>query len=156
MGYEMDNMDKAIVASLQDDFPLVANPYDVVADRLGIDIEEFWKRLDRLIDNGVIRRLGASINSHKFGFKSTLAAISVEPDVIAQAAMIMERYPEITHCYLRKHKFNIWFTVIAINEERIKNILEMIRLDLSLDEAKVLNLPMKRMFKLDARFNIAP
>lgn len=156
MDNEMDNIDKGVLAALQDDFPLAANPYDIIADRLGISIEEFFERLDRLIDSGVIRRLGASINSHKFGFKSTLAAISVEPDVIAHAAMVMERLPEITHCYLRKHRFNIWFTIIAINEERIKDILEMIRSELSLDEANALNLPIKRMFKLDARFNIAP
>ena len=152
----MDSIDKAILASLQDDFPLVANPYDIIAHRLGISIEELWKRLDMLIDTGIIRRLGASINSHKFGFKSTLAAISVDPDTVARAAIIMERFPEITHCYLRKHRFNVWFTVIAINEDRIKEILEIIRSELSLDEAKVLNLPIKRMFKLDARFNVAP
>jgi len=152
----MDSMDKALLASLQDDFPLAANPYDIIADRLDISLEELWERLDRLIDIGIIRRLGASINSHKFGFKSTLAAISVEPDVVAHAAMIMERFPEITHCYVRKNRFNIWFTVIAIDEERIKDILEIIKSELSIDEGKVLNLPIKRMFKLDARFNVAP
>ena len=153
---EMDIIDKRVVAALQDDFPLAAKPYDGIARRLDISVEELLERLDRLIDAGIIRRLGASINSHKFGFKSTLAAISVEPDVVARAAVIMERFPEITHCYLRKHQFNIWFTVIAINEDRIKDILKIIRSELFLDEARILNLPMKRMFKLDARFTVDP
>jgi siroheme decarboxylase len=156
MEAKMDNIDKCILSALQDDFPIAANPYDIIANKLGIGAEEFWERLCRLIDIGIIRRLGASINSHKFGFKSTLAAISVEPDVIAHATMIMERFPEVTHCYLRKHRFNIWFTVIAINEERIRDLLEIIRSELSIDNTRILNLPIKRMFKLDARFNIAP
>jgi hypothetical protein len=59
----------------------------------------------------------------------------------------------VTHSYLRNDVYNIWFTLIAIDNDRIKNILEQIRESLSLEKSKVLNLPMKRLFKLDARFH---
>ena len=149
----MDSIDKAILTELQNDFPLEENPYDIVARRLKVDVNNLWNRINNLIDTGIIRRLGTSINSHKFGFKSTLAAISVGEDSIDRAAKLIEKFPEITHCYLRNHRFNIWFTVIAVDEKRIKDVLEMIRLDMSLSQANVLNLPIKRLFKLDARFN---
>jgi hypothetical protein len=54
---------------------------------------------------------------------------------------------------LRNDQFNIWFTIIASDNERIGQILEQIRSALSLNDSQVLNLPVKRLFKLDARFS---
>lgn len=137
---------------MQYDFPLNERPFDLLAVRLGIDVEELWDRVERMRRDGTIRRLGASFDSRKLGFFSTLAAVSVEPDRIDRAAEVVGRYDEVTHSYLRDHRFNIWFTVIARDAERIDAILEEIRTELSLPPSAVLNLPMKRVFKLDARF----
>ncbi|MFZ2148594.1 MAG: hypothetical protein WAV28_15375 [Sedimentisphaerales bacterium] len=102
---------------------------------------------------GVIHRIGASLDSRKFGFCSTLAAVSCKAELVEQAAEIIGRFPEVTHSYLRDDNFNIWFTIIAISNERIEYILEHIRTSLSLESSQVLNLPVKHLFKLDARFN---
>jgi len=104
---------------------------------------------------GVIRRIGASLDSRKFGFYSTLAAVSVEANLVDKAAEVIGRFPEVTHSYLRRDDFNIWFTIIAADEDKIEYILERIRSALSLKSSQVLNLPMKRLFKLDARFKSA-
>ncbi|GAF71750.1 unnamed protein product, partial [marine sediment metagenome] len=77
-------------------------------------------------------------------------------DLVDRAAKIVGQFPEVTHSYLRKDRFNIWFTIIAVNNERIEYILEQIRCSLSLKNSQVLNLPAKRLFKLDARFNVSP
>jgi DNA-binding Lrp family transcriptional regulator len=107
-----------------------------------------------MLDEGVIRRLGASFDSNKLGFRSTLAAVSVDPKLAERAADIIGQFHEVTHSYLRNDVFNIWFTLIAVDENRIESILEQIRKSLSLERSKVLNLPMKRLFKLDARFRV--
>ncbi|OHB74072.1 MAG: hypothetical protein A2Z25_10950 [Planctomycetes bacterium RBG_16_55_9] len=151
----MDELNRRILQVLQDDFPLEEKPYEVVAGRLGISKEELWERIQGMLDEGVIRRIGASIDSRKFGFCSTLAAVSVEPDHVDRAAEIIGRFHEVTHSYLRDDAFNIWFTLIAVDDERIEEILEQIRDSLSLERSKVLNLPVKRMFKLDARFKVS-
>ncbi len=65
---------------------------------------------------------------------------------------LIDKYPEVTHSYLREGDFNVWFTVIAYNNERIAEILEEIRISLGLDSSAVLNLPVTKLFKLDARF----
>ena len=109
-----------------------------------------------MIEQGVIRRLGASIDSRKLGFCSTLAAVRVRPENVERAAEVIGRHREVTHSYLRDHEFNIWFTIIAADNGKIEAILDEIRGDLSLDPSDVLNLPMKRMFKLDARFSARP
>ena len=103
----------------------------------------------------MIRRIGVSLDSRKLGFASTLAAVSIEPGLVERAAEIIGRFPEVTHSYLRKDNFNIWFTLIAADEEKIGHILEQVRSALSLESSQVLNLPMKRLFKLNARFNVS-
>ncbi|NIA31666.1 MAG: Lrp/AsnC family transcriptional regulator [Actinobacteria bacterium] len=111
-------------------------------------------RVESLMADGAIRRLGASLDSRKFGYCSTLTAISVEDSIVERASEIIEGYPEITHSYLRGDRFNIWFTIIASSNERIENIIKEIQSALSLENSKILNLPMKRLFKLNACFKV--
>jgi len=148
----MDELDHRILQVLQDEFPLSEEPYEVLADKLRISCDELWERVERLLGEGVIRRIGASLDSRKLGYCSTLAAISVKADRVEQAAEIIGRYPEVTHSYLRDDEFNIWFTVIAADNKRIAAILGEICSGLSLESSQVLNLPAKQIFKLDARF----
>jgi radical SAM protein with 4Fe4S-binding SPASM domain len=150
---EINSWDRRILDALQYDFPLSERPFDVLAEQLGLDAEVLWQRVEHMLDDGVIRRLGASFDSQKLGFSSTLAAVRVAPDSVGRAAEIIGRYPEVTHSYLRDHEFNIWFTIIAAGSKRIETILREVRAELSLTPADVLNLPKKRTFKLDARFN---
>jgi DNA-binding Lrp family transcriptional regulator len=151
----MDEIDSRILWELQHDFPLTERPYEVVADRLQISSEQLWSRIERMLDEGVIRRMGASFDSKKLGFSSTLAAVSVGPEIVDRAAEVIGEFPEVTHNYLRNDVFNIWFTMIAADEKRIEDVLEEIRTALSLEKSAVLNLPVERLFKLDARFSVS-
>jgi DNA-binding Lrp family transcriptional regulator len=152
----MDDLDRSILNALQYDFPLSERPFDVLAGNLGMDADVFWQRVQAMLERGIIRRLGASLDSQKLGFASTLASVRVRADLVDRAAETIGRYPEVTHSYLRDHEFNIWFTIIARNSDRIETILHEIVRELSVEPADVLNLPMKRLFKLDARFSTRP
>jgi len=149
----MDKLDCEILEVLQNNFPIMERPYEIIADKLGISIDLLWDRLEKLISDGVIRRIGASLDSRKLGFYSTLAAVSIEPDMVDKATEIIGGFVEVTHSYLRKDRFNIWFTIIASDNERIEIIIKEIQSALSLDCSQVLNLPVRRLFKLDVRFN---
>jgi len=89
----MDELDWRILQALQNDFPLSAGPYETIAHKLKIPCEQLWNRVQRLITKGVIRRIGASLDSHKLGFCSTLAAVSVKPELVDKAAQIIGRFP---------------------------------------------------------------
>lgn len=151
----MNKIDSQILHELQYNFPLDEKPYDIIAGRLKISTEDLWNRIQMMLDDGVIRRMGASFDSNKLGFRSTLAAVSVGADQVDHAAEVIGQFHEVTHSYLRNDIFNIWFTLIAVDNNRIENILEQIRISLSLERSKFLNLPMKRLFKLDARFRVS-
>ncbi len=152
----MNELDYRILQILQNDFPLNQRPYEAISDKLKISCEQLFERLQSLMADGVIRRVGASLDSRKFGCHSTLVAISVEEDIVEQASEIIKKFPEITHSYLRSDRFNIWFTIIASDNERVESIIKEIQLTLSLENSQILNLPMKRLFKLKACFNISP
>ena len=151
----MDKLDYKILRELENEFPLNEKPYEIIANKLQIPLNQLWNKLRDLMTKGVIRRMGASLDSRKLGFCSTLATITVNKDHVERASEIINQFPEVTHSYLRGDDFNIWFTIIACDEERIENILEQIRSALSLDDSQVLNLPVKRLFKLNARFSIS-
>ena len=151
----MDKTDRRILRELQHDFPLSERPYEVIAERLQLSAEQLWTAVQRMLDEGIIRRMGASFDSKKLGFSSTLAAVRVEPELVDRAAEVVGQFPEVTHNYLRNDAFNIWFTLIAADEDRIESVLEEIRTTLSLEKTAVLNLPVKRLFKLDARFEVS-
>jgi len=148
----MDNLDKKILEELQHNFPIEERPYDKIAKKIGITPDELFARITKMHDSGLIRRIGVSLNSAKLGYASTLAAVRVKPDLIEKAADIISRYHEVTHSYLRTDRYNIWFTLIASDSGRVAEILEKIRTDLSLKPEDILNLPVERLFKLDARF----
>lgn len=148
----MDDMDRKIIKELQGNFPLEINPYEIIAANLGLSTDQLWQRVLALAESGVIRRMGFSIDSRKIGYSSTLAAVRVPQDRVEEASDLISAYPQITHSYLREDPFNIWFTVIAENEDQIVVILEEIRDQLNLTDSDVMDLPVEKLFKLDARF----
>lgn len=64
-------------------------------------------------------------------------------------------FPEVTHSYLRDNALNIRFARIAVDEKRIEEILEQIRVSLSLDKSQIPNLPVERLLLLDSRFSVS-
>ena len=148
----MDDIDRRIIKELQGNFPLEINPYEVIAGNLGMNTDQLWQRVIALAESGVIRRMGFSIDSRKIGYSSTLAAVRVTQDQVEKASELISGYPQITHSYLREDEFNIWFTVIADDRNRVLVILEEIRDKLNLTESDVMDLPVEKLFKLDARF----
>jgi DNA-binding Lrp family transcriptional regulator len=148
----VDELDHRIIHELQDNFPLEPNPYEILAANFGISEDELWRRVVALVESGVIRRIGFSIDSHKMGYASTLAAVRIAPERVEEASELIAAYPQVTHSYLREDAFNIWFTVIAENTSRIAAILEEIRTKLGLSKEDIMDLPVQKLFKLDARF----
>jgi len=148
----MDGLDRRILTELQENFPLEPEPYAVMARRLEITAEQLFGRVVALLESGVIRRLGFSIDSRKIGYTSTLAAVSVPPEKIETAAEFIGSFPQVTHSYLRDDAFNIWFTIIDKDTSHIAAILKQIKDRLKLPDDAVMNLPAGKLFKLDTRF----
>ena len=145
----LDDLDRAILNEIQSNFPIVSRPYAEVGVRVGADEEQVLRRVRTLMESGVIRRLGANFTSRKLGYTSTLCAARVPPESLERFVEVVNRYPGVTHNYLRDHHFNVWFTLIAESPARLKQILAEIS---GASGVEVLSLPAQEIFKIKVDF----
>jgi DNA-binding Lrp family transcriptional regulator len=148
----MDDVDAALLALVQDGFPVTARPFQALGKALGLDEGEVIRKLGRLQREGLVRRIGPILDLHMMGLAGVLAAIKAEPEKADEVAGVVNEYPEVSHNYLRPDEsgYNLWFTISA-REERIEEILSEIRARADLE---VLVLPTARIFKIGVRFDI--
>ena len=149
---KIDDIDRAILNRIQSDFPLTPRPYKTIGQQLDLSENEVIKRVRRLKDTGVIRRIGGNFTPHALGFVSTLCAAKVPPDKINHFADVVNRYPGVTHNYRRDNSFNVWFTFIAPSMDEIEANLKQIAVDTGVTD--ILNLPATKMFKIKAEFQV--
>ena len=148
----MDDIDKAILNRIQSDFPIASRPYLTIADELKLTEAEVLDRISRLKQAGIIRRIGGNFVPAKLGYVSTLCAAKVPEDKIERFADVVNRFPGVTHNYLRENSFNVWFTFIAPSMEEIEQNLKDIEQETGITE--ILNLPATRVFKIKAQFDL--
>ena len=149
---DMDDIDRAIINEIQSDFPIESRPFKALGKRLKLSEDEILDRVKRLKEDGVIRRIGGNFNSKKLNFKSTLCAAKVPEEKIDEFVKAVNRYPGVTHNYLRNHEYNIWFTFIAENMDIIDTAIEEISMLTGVTEIR--NLPAVRMFKIKVDFEV--
>jgi DNA-binding Lrp family transcriptional regulator len=152
LGSGMDDIDRAIINEIQSDFPIESRPFKALGKRLKLSEDEILDRVKRLKEDGVIRRIGGNFNSKKLNFTSTLCAAKVPEGKIDDFVKAVNRYPGVTHNYLRNHEYNIWFTFIAENMDIIDTAIDKISTLTGVTEIR--NLPAVRMFKIKVDFEV--
>jgi len=146
----MTQIDRRILDEIQRDFPVCQRPFKALAERLSLDEDEVFNRVCDLKERGIIRRIGASFDSRKLGWTSTLVAMKIPTLLLEKTQDLLNQYDEITHSYLRDDEYNLWFTIIASSTEVICSILSQIQEKTGVSE--MLNLPVIRRFKIEAIF----
>ena len=149
----MDDIDRKLLNEIQSDFPITKRPYKDLGARLDCSEDEIFKRIGRLKKEGIIRRIGGNFDSKRLGFATTLCAAKVPDNKINRFMEAVNRYPEVTHNYIRDHHYNIWFTFVAPNMKVIDRYIEEIIEYTGVRE--ILNLPAVRTFKILVDFDIA-
>ena len=151
----LDETDKELLRLIQEEFPLVKKPWMEIASRLNISEGELTSRLKRLYDAGVILKIGPILNAREIGLgASTLIAMKVPEDRIEEVASIINEFEGVSHNYERGHQFNLWFTIVTCDENELRRTIEEIKRKTKIDDADTMNLPAKRVFKIDVRFLI--
>ena len=149
----LDEADKALLQTLQDDFPLTTRPWDALAERLDTTAEDVMARVGRLNEEGVIRRIGPVLETDRVGLTArTLVLMKVPPGRMDEVAGTVNGFDEVTHNYERDHEFNLWFTLITPSQERLKEALAAIIDATGVPEDDVLNLPVTERYKIGVRY----
>ena len=145
----MDQRDKELLNEIQAGFPVEPHPYRVLGERLSMDEEEVIARIAKLRQAGIIRRLGASIDSRRVGFVSTLLAAKVPEEKFETVVKIINACAGVTHNYERRHEYNVWFTLIAPSVKEKERIISQLREKAGVE---ILELPAKKIFKIRVDF----
>lgn len=149
-GFSMDTTDRALLNAIQNNFPIDVHPYQVLGEAVGTTEEDAFKRIQRLRQEGIIRRLGGVFDSRRLGYYSTLCAGKVPEKKIPILAKLLEGVPGVTHNYIRDHAYNVWFTLIARSQAVAERILQNVREVTGLTE--IYSLPATRLFKINVNF----
>jgi len=119
----MDNLDRALVNDLQGGFPVCERPYAEVAARLGTTEAEVLRRIDALLERGLLTRFGPMYHAEHMGGALTLAAMKVPQPDFERVTGLVNAHAEVAHNYERQHEFNMWFVLATEAPERIGKVI---------------------------------
>jgi DNA-binding Lrp family transcriptional regulator len=148
----MDATDRKIINAIQSNFPISLRPYHELGKRLHLRPSEILERIKALKAAGIIRRIGGNFRSHRLNYTSTLCAARVSEEKIDDFVAVVNSYPGVTHNYLRKNEYNVWFTFIAPSMSYIENALRQISEKTGVKE--LYSLPAVKMFKIRVDFEV--
>jgi len=127
---DLDSIDRKILVALQGDLDDSPEPYAGIASAVSISETEVIRRIKRMQEDGIIRRIGAMIRHIEAGIGfNGMIVWKVEPDRIEQAGRLMAGFPEVTHCYERPpfgEKGGTLFTMVHASSE--SGCLDIVRL----------------------------
>ena len=105
----IDKVDRAIIRATQAGLPLVPFPYYDIAAEVGISGAEVVSRMQRMLESGIIRRIGAVPNHYALGLVANAMTVwDVDDDALARLGPQVGALPFVSHCYHRLRRLPVW------------------------------------------------
>jgi siroheme decarboxylase len=105
----IDALDRRIVVATQAGLPLTPRPYHALAETLGVSADEVMRRLRRMQDEGIIRRIGAVPNHYALGYAANgMSVWNVADDAVDGLGERVGALDFVTHCYRRPRHLPQW------------------------------------------------
>lgn len=105
----LDPTDRAIVVATQAGLPLAPRPYQAIADEIGVPVAEIIRRMERMLANGMIRRIGIVPNHYALGLtRNAMTVWDVADADIARLGPQVGALAFVTHCYQRPRRLPLW------------------------------------------------
>ena len=137
------SLDINIIRKIQEDLPLVPEPYREIAENLGITESELISKIQEFCNKGIIRRFGATLNHRNIGFKANAMVVwQVPDDRIKEVSEIMVLFSQVSHCYQRptfpNWPYNIFTMVHGETKEECERIIKEIANDVNINDYNTL------------------
>jgi DNA-binding Lrp family transcriptional regulator len=107
----LEDADKRLLNLMQGSFPIEPRPYQRVAELAETSEQEVLARVQRLLDERIIRQVTPIFDTRALGYSSMLVAAKVDPEHPHRAAQVINAHPGVSHNYLRNHEYTLWFTI---------------------------------------------
>ena len=122
----LDELDRRIIRATQSGLPLVRRPYEAVGAALGIDGEQVRERLQAMLAEGLIRRIGAVPNHYRLGFTANgMSVWDVSDERVDELGERIGQLPFVSHCYRRPRRPPVWnYNLFAMLHGRSRDEVE--------------------------------
>lgn len=139
----VDMTDLRILRELQDGLALTPKPYQEAAERIGVPVDELLSRLEKMIEEGAVRRMGASIAHRSIGYTANAMTVWDVPDERAEeVGRLFAAHPRVTHCYERPRfedwPWNMYTMVHGQTREECERIVEELSQESGVTEYRIL------------------
>ncbi len=106
---QLTDFDRELIAATQSGLPLVSRPYEAVGAMIGVSGERVRERLAQMIDEGLIRRIGAVPNHYRLGYLANgMTVWDVADERVDELGERVGALPAVSHCYRRPRELPIW------------------------------------------------
>ncbi len=144
----MDQIDRDIINGLHGGLAICERPYLEAAQRLGLSEDELLLRLDRLLKDGVLTRVGPLYQIERMGGAFTLAALHAPAEDFEQVAQRVNALPQVAHNYERDHDLNMWFVIATETPAEIEEVIHTIERETG---CSVFNFPKSREYFVELK-----
>jgi DNA-binding Lrp family transcriptional regulator len=129
MKNQISDIERRILAVLQEGFPRSQTPYKDMAELAGIDTKRLLAVLDNWKREGKLRRIGAIVDHFKVGLSAgAMVAWRVEPERIELVGTKLAGFREVTHAYERKTAenwpYNLYTMVHGADIQEVEQIVK--------------------------------
>ena len=91
-----------IVRALQEDMPVIAQPYTPLAKELTVGLDELFGLIQEFIERGQMRRVSAVLHHRNAGFTANAMGVwAVAQERLEEVGPIMASFRAVSHCYQR-------------------------------------------------------
>jgi len=146
-------MKDEILSRIQKKFPLVAKPFEAIANELNMSEEAVLEILQEQKKANIIRQTSAIFDTKRLGYKSSLVAFKIPEDKISEAVKVINAHPGVSHNYERNHEFNIWFTMAVAPDSKLGLDKTIEILAKSTEAQDYIMLPTLKLFKINVKLN---
>jgi DNA-binding Lrp family transcriptional regulator len=105
----LDATDRRLIVATQDGLPLCPRPYHALAETLDLPPDEVMARLRRMLETGIIRRMGAVPNHYRLGFRANgMSVWDVADAAVVELGPHIGALDFVSHCYRRPRHLPDW------------------------------------------------
>jgi DNA-binding Lrp family transcriptional regulator len=140
---DLSDLEVKAISVLQDDLPLVEQPFAAQGERIGVDGATVLELLQSFKERKLMRRLAAVMNHRSAGFKANAMGVWAVPEAdLPVVGPQMAGFAAVSHCY-RRPTYDDWpYTVFTMvhgrNARDCEAIIDAIRTETGVEEHALL------------------
>lgn len=123
---ELDDIDQALIRATQSGFPISSTPYSDIGLGIGLGPDVVEQRIQRMLDVGIIRRIGIIPNHYLLGYRANgMSVWDIEDQAVDRVGEQIGALDFVSHCYRRPRHLPEWpFNLFAMVHGTSRDVVE--------------------------------